>query len=94
MSVNPPLQIPENHSQEVLFYHIPHLPQPPNPSFASQRPLLAVIFRCENAPDSQTGIESGISQNISAVFSRICAIWGSGPLHGKIVSDGDAVQVK
>jgi TolB-like protein len=78
MSVNPPLQIPENHSQEVLFYHIPHLPQPPNPSFASQRPLLAVIFRCENATDSQTGFEPGISQNISAVFSRISAIFGVG----------------
>jgi hypothetical protein len=38
--------------------------------------LLAVIFRCENAPDSQTGFELGISQNISAVFSRISAILG------------------
>jgi len=40
--------------------------------------LLAVIFRCENAPDSQTGFEPGISQNISAVFSRISAILGVG----------------
>ena len=53
-----------------------------------------MIFRCEDAPDSQTGIEPGISQNISAVFSRIRDIWGSGPLPGKIVFDGDAVQVK
>jgi len=90
MSVNPPLQIPENHSQEVLFYHIPHLPQPPNPSFASQRPLLAVIFRCNITPDSKTGFEPGISQNISAVFSRMRAVLGSGPLPGKIVSDGEA----
>jgi hypothetical protein len=56
--------------------------------------LLAVIFRCENAPDSQTGFEPGISQNISVVFSRIRAILGSGTLHRKIVSDGDAVRVK
>jgi len=56
--------------------------------------LLAVIFRCENAPDSQIGFEPGISQNISAVFSRIRAIWGSGTLQGKIVSDGEVVQVK
>jgi hypothetical protein len=56
--------------------------------------LLAVIFRCENAPDSQTGFEPGISQNNSAVFSRIRAILGVGTLYGKIVSDGDAVQVK
>jgi len=56
--------------------------------------LLAVIFRCENAPDSQTGIESGISQNIRAVFSRISDILGVGTLHGKIVSDGEAVQVQ
>jgi hypothetical protein len=55
--------------------------------------LLAVIFRCENAPDSQTGHEAGISQNSSAVFSRICAIWGSGTLYGMIVSDGEVVQV-
>jgi hypothetical protein len=40
--------------------------------------LLAVIFRCENAPDSQTGFEPGISQNNSAVFSRICDILGVG----------------
>jgi hypothetical protein len=40
--------------------------------------LLAVIFRCENAPDCQTGIESEISQNISAVFSRISDILGVG----------------
>ena len=94
MSINPPLQIPENHSQEVLFYHIPHLPQPPNPSFASQRPLLAVIFRCNITPDSKTGFEPGISQNISAVFSRISAILGSGTLPGKMVSDGEVVQVQ
>jgi hypothetical protein len=56
--------------------------------------LLAVIFRCENAPDSQIGFETGISQNIRAVFSRIRAIFGVGTLQGKIVSDGDAVQVK
>jgi len=30
------------------------------------------------APDSQTGFEPGISQNISAVFSRIRAILGVG----------------
>jgi hypothetical protein len=36
----------------------------------------------------------GISQNISAVFSRISDILGSGTLPGKMVSDGDAVQVK
>ena len=46
--------------------------------FASQRPLLAVIFSSENAPDSQTGFVPGISQNISAVFSRISAILGVG----------------
>jgi hypothetical protein len=40
--------------------------------------LLAVIFRCENGPDSQTGYESGISQNNSAVFSRISDIFGVG----------------
>jgi len=40
--------------------------------------LLAVIFRCENAPDSKTGFEPGISQNIRAVFSRIHAIFGVG----------------
>ena len=56
--------------------------------------LLAVIFRCENAPDYQTGHGAGISQNIRAVFSQIRAILGSGTLHGKIVSDGDAVQVQ
>ena len=56
--------------------------------------LLAVIFRCENAPDSQTGFEQGISQNNSAVFSRISAIFGVGTLHGKIVSDGEVVQSK
>jgi len=56
--------------------------------------LLAVIFSFDSAPDSQTGFETGISQNISAVFSRIHAILGSGLLPGKIVSDGDAVQVK
>jgi hypothetical protein len=56
--------------------------------------LLAVIFSSEKAPDSQTGHGAGISQNIRAVFSRIRAIWGSGPLPGKIVSDGEVVQVK
>jgi len=56
--------------------------------------LLAVIFRCEYAPDSQTGFEPGISQNIRAVFSRIRDILGAGTLHGKIVSDGEAVQVQ
>jgi len=56
--------------------------------------LLAVIFRSENAPNSQTGHGAGISQNIRAVFSQIRAILGSGTLHGKIVSDGDAVQVQ
>jgi len=53
-----------------------------------------VIFSSENAPDSQTGFEPGISQNISAVFSRISDIWGLGTLQGKKVSDGEAVQVK
>jgi len=56
--------------------------------------LLAVIFSSENASDSQTGHEAGISQNISAVFSRISDILGSGTLQGKMVSDGEAVQVK
>jgi hypothetical protein len=56
--------------------------------------LLAVIFRCENAPDSQTGHGAGISQNIRAVFSRISDILGVGTLQEKIVSDGDAVQVQ
>ena len=37
-----------------------------------------MIFRCENAPDSQTGHGAGISQNIRAVFSRISAIFGVG----------------
>jgi len=40
--------------------------------------LLAVIFRCENTPDSQTGFEPGISQNNSAVFSRMRDILGVG----------------
>jgi hypothetical protein len=40
--------------------------------------LLAVIFRCENAPDSQIGFETGISQNSSAVFSRMSDILGVG----------------
>jgi hypothetical protein len=40
--------------------------------------LLAVIFSSENAPDSQTGYEPGISQNISAGFSRMSAILGVG----------------
>jgi hypothetical protein len=40
--------------------------------------LLAVIFCCKNAPDSQTGFEPGISQNNSAVFSRISDILGVG----------------
>ena len=40
--------------------------------------LLAVIFRCENALDSQIGFELGISQNINAVFPRIRAILGVG----------------
>jgi len=56
--------------------------------------LLAVIFSSENSPDSQTGYGAGISQNISAVFSQISAIFGLGHLHGKIVSDGEAVQVQ
>jgi hypothetical protein len=56
--------------------------------------LLAVISSSENAPDSQTGHEAGISQNISAVFSRISDILGSGTLPGKIVSDGEVVRVK
>jgi len=56
--------------------------------------LLAVIFSSENVSDSQTGHGAGISQNNSAVFSRISDIWGSGTLQGKIVSDGEAVQVK
>ena len=56
--------------------------------------LLAVIFSSENAPDIQTGFEPRISQNISAVFSRISDIWGSGTLPGKIVSDGEPVQVQ
>jgi hypothetical protein len=56
--------------------------------------LLAVIFSSENAPDCQTCHGAGISQNISAVFSRISAILGLGTLQGKIVSDGEAVQVK
>jgi hypothetical protein len=56
--------------------------------------LLAVIFRIENAPDSQTGFIPQISQNISAVFSRIRAILGVGNPHRKIVSDGEVVQVK
>jgi hypothetical protein len=56
--------------------------------------LLAVIFSSENDPDSQTGHGKEISQNISAVFSRIRAILGVGNLPGKIVSDGDPVQVK
>ena len=45
--------------------------------------LLAVIFRCENALDSQTGFEPGISQNIRAVFSRIRDILGVGNLSGE-----------
>jgi hypothetical protein len=45
--------------------------------------LLAVIFRCENAPDSQTGFEPGISQNIRAVFSRISDILGVGNPSGE-----------
>jgi hypothetical protein len=53
-----------------------------------------VIFRFENAPDSQTGHGAGISQNISAVFSRISDIWGVGTLQGKMVSDGEVVRVK
>jgi hypothetical protein len=40
--------------------------------------LLTVIFSCKNAPDNQTGFEPGISQNNSAVFSRISAILGGG----------------
>jgi len=45
--------------------------------------LLAVIFRCENAPDSQTGFEPGISQNIRAVFSRMRAVLGVGNPSGE-----------
>jgi len=56
--------------------------------------LLVVIFSFDSVPDSQTGFEPGISQNNSAVFSRICAILGVGNFHGKIVSDGEVVQVQ
>jgi hypothetical protein len=52
-----------------------------------------VIFSSENAPDSQTGFEPGISQNNSAVFSQISAIFGVGTLHGKMFSDGEVVRV-
>jgi hypothetical protein len=45
--------------------------------------LLAVIFSSENATDSQTGFEYGISQNISAVFSRMRAILGVGNPSGE-----------
>jgi len=44
---------------------------PSQPTFASRHVLLAAIFSSENAPDSQTGFEPGISQNIRAVFSRM-----------------------
>jgi hypothetical protein len=54
-----------------------------HPRSAFQKVLLAVIFRCENAPDCQTGFEPGISQNISAVFSRISAILGVGNPSGE-----------
>jgi hypothetical protein len=53
--------------------------------------LLAVIFSFDSASDSQTGFEPGISQNNSAVFSRISDILVGGLLRGKIVSDGEAV---
>jgi hypothetical protein len=56
--------------------------------------LLAVIFRFNSAPYSQTGFETGISQNNSVVFSRISDILGLGSLPGKIVSDGEVVRVK
>jgi hypothetical protein len=56
--------------------------------------LLAVIFSFDSAPDSQTGFETGISQNNSAVISRISDILGWGSLPGKIVSDGEVVRVK
>jgi len=42
-----------------------------------------VIFRFENAPDSQTGFIPQISQNIRAVFSRIRAILGVGNPSGE-----------
>jgi hypothetical protein len=65
-----------------------------NTTFASRRLLLAVIFSSENVSDYQTGFIPRISQNISAVFSRMSDIWGVGHLPGKIVSDGEVVRVK
>ena len=89
-----PTRSPKTTPPKQVFYSISPYSSSSHQTFASRLPLLAVIFRCENAPDSQTSHGAGISQNISAVFSRISAIWGSGTLHGKIFSDGEAVQVK
>ena len=59
-------------------FSLPTSPSPSHHGFASQRPLLAVIFCCENTPDCQTGHGAGISQNNSAVFPRISDIFGVG----------------
>ena len=69
---------PEKHPPKPRFFPIFPSPSLSNPTFASRRPLLAVIFRCENTPDSQTGFEPEISHNNSAVLSRISAILGVG----------------
>jgi hypothetical protein len=66
-----------------VFFSISPYSSPSHHRFAFQKVLIAVIFRCENAPDSQIGFEPGISQNISAVFSRISDILGVGNPSGE-----------
>ena len=56
--------------------------------------LLAVIFSFDSAPDSRMDKESLESQNNSAVFSRISAIFGAGDPPCGIVSDGETGREK
>jgi len=56
--------------------------------------LLAVIFCVGSDPDSPTGWRMEYSENISAVFSRISAIFEGRKPSRRYVSDGAMVRAK
>ena len=45
-------------------------------------------------PIAKPALNRGYPKTIVLVFAELVLFWGSGTLHGKPVSDGEAVQVK
>jgi hypothetical protein len=45
-------------------------------------------------PIAKPGTERGYPKTIVLFFPELVIFWGLGPLHRKIVSDGEAISVK